>query len=81
MTFTRTRLKKSVVEAINTPQKRRGILNELNSKGGEQTLYMHLSQNKPGGWLTRIDTLKAISKVTGKNIDDLIETVVKNDKQ
>lgn len=80
MTFTQTRLKKSVIKEIDTPEKRMQILMETGFKPGDNSLHAHLVANKAGGWLTRIDVLKAISKVTGKKIDDLIEVVVKSDK-
>lgn len=77
MKSAQTRLKQSIIDIINTPEIRQALISEIGLSTGEQAFYVQLKENKPGGALTKIDVLKAISKVTGKDIEDLTEVVVK----
>lgn len=65
------KIKTSVLTKINNVETRRRICADLAI--GDQMLYKHISQNRINGRLTKLDALKAISKVTGLAIREIVD--------
>jgi biotin operon repressor len=65
------KIKETILSEINNVVSRKRICNDLDIS--DQMLYKHIKANKRNGRLTKMDALKAISKETGRVVDDIIE--------
>lgn len=65
------KIKQKILDIIDNPQSRTAIASEL--KVGEQTIAVQLRGNKSNGRMTKMDSLLAISKVSGYPVSEILE--------
>lgn len=64
------KIKREIIEAINNVKNRRVLAEVLDT--GDQTVYTHLRNNADDGILTKFIALRAISRITGLPIEQLV---------
>lgn len=65
------KVKQSILDQIQNVDSRRRISEKLGI--GDQSLYLHIKQNNPDGYLTKMKALIAISEETGIPVDQVLE--------
>jgi len=73
------KVKQKILDSVNMPQKRVEIAIEL--RVGEQMVQYHMRVNKENGRMTKMDFLKAISKISGVPVNEILEDAVVVEKE